>query len=567
MPTEIAIESFWNLLQRSGVIHENNLGTLREEYEHDLAHLDGAKKVADDLVARELLTRWQADMILQGRHKGFFLGPYRLLDLLGKGGMGSVYLAEHQLMRRRSAVKVLPSKKINKPSMLERFTREAQAVAAMDHPNIVRAYEFNKELLDKTEVYYLAMEFVKGQDLQALVENKGVLDYVRAADFIRQAALGLAHSHESGLVHRDIKPANLLVDAKGVVKLLDLGLVKSFHNSAEASLTGEHENTVLGTADYLAPEQAVSSRDVDYRADIYSLGYTFYFSLTGHPPFPEGTIHQRMAAHQSRHAEPIIKDRSDVPDEMVAIINKMVAKRPVDRYQSAADVCQAISDWIFDHADDNWLLNHPEVINGDRSEQPDSPTERELTPASYITQDNTELDLLPLDDDERPKISNTKKPTDKQHSEPTIPKSDGTKASDAANENKRKKQQATNLTAGAASLPPLERDRIGTLLSSEPISPASQALRPIEPSPSLWTITGMSQRLQVPFALVVAALMLLTALVLGVGYLVFTSLNGHAPNSEASLHQPLSISNPTPFWSSIYRLGSAMNRILADFWL
>ena len=239
-------------------------------------------------------------MLLKGRHKGFFLGPYRLLDLLGKGGMGSVYVGEHLLMRRRAAVKVLPSKQISRrPSMLERFRREAQAVAALDHLNIVRAYEFNKELLDKVDVYYLAMELVQGEDLQQLVAerkaNKRFLDFFLAVDYIRQAALGLAHAHEAGLVHRDIKPANLFIDDKGVVKILDLGLVKSFEEPEDSSsLTGEHENTVLGTADYLAPEQAVSSRDVDARADIYALGYTLYYAITGHPPFPEGTIHQRI---------------------------------------------------------------------------------------------------------------------------------------------------------------------------------------------------------------------------------------------------------------------------------
>ena len=208
MPKEVPLEAFWDLLRTSGVIPEDEFEPLRSEYAREFAHLDTASVVADDLVARNLLTRWQADMLLQGRHKGFFLGPYRLLGLLGKGGMGSVYLAEHQLIRRRTAVKVLPSKAISRrPSMKERFRREAQAVASLDHPNIVRAYDFSNHLLDNTDVYYLAMEFVQGKDLQELVKNEGMLDFVRAADYIRQAALGLAHAHAAGLVHRDIKPA------------------------------------------------------------------------------------------------------------------------------------------------------------------------------------------------------------------------------------------------------------------------------------------------------------------------------------------------------------------------
>lgn len=523
MPTELPLESFWDLVEKSGVIREEELHPLREEYSRDYEQLDTASKVADDLVARGLLTRWQANMLLQGRHKGFFLGPYRLLDILGKGGMGSVYLAEHQLMRRRAAVKVLPSKQISRrPSLIERFRREAQAVAAMDHPNIVRAYEFNKEMLDKTDVHYLAMEFVRGQDLQELVEKEGVLDYVRAADFIRQAALGLAHAHEAGLVHRDIKPANLLIDEKGVVKILDLGLVKSFEDSDEASLTGEHENTVLGTADYLAPEQAVSSRDVDARADIYSLGYTFYYALTRHPPFPEGTIHQRMAAHQSRHADPMVNDRPDVRSDLVAIHDKMVAKHPVDRYPTANAVAEAISNWLFQHADEDWILEHPGLL-GDR---PDHGllNGREPTHAMSGSSDETELDLLPLEDETRNPSSVSKR--ESLSKEPADERTDTQPEQEESTkrDTKEGEKPVGARTVADSLLPSLERDPISRLLETEPTNTGNRPLAPIDRLASFWSIEGMAQRLQVPPVVVVIILALLVLLIGVVGFLAIGNL-------------------------------------------
>ena len=519
MPTEMALDSFWDLIQRSGVISEEDSQTLRREYEQDFPNLDTASKIADDLVAREHLTRWQADMLLQGRHKGFFLGPYRLLDLLGKGGMGSVYLAEHQMIGRRAAVKVLPSKQISRrPSMVERFRREAQAVASLDHPNIVRAYEFNKELLDKTEVHYLAMQFVEGQDLQVLVEKEGVLDYVRAADYIRQAALGLAHAHEAGLVHRDIKPANLLINNKGVVKLLDLGLVKSFEDPDEAALTGEHENTVLGTADYLAPEQAVSSRDVDARADVYSLGYTLYYALTGHPPFPEGSINQRMLAHQQRHAEPVTKDRPDTPKELAAIMEKMIQKQPVDRFQSAADVANELANWLFEHADDEWILGNPGLLD-DRSDSGIS-SPREPTHPASDGRDETELDLMPLDDEASKSASRTQERSgNKKASEQKEPV-----ASNPTRNRKDKERQVQAESAGTPSFPPLERDPIGSLFETELQSPEGRALPPLERVKSFWTIAGIAQRLNLPPALVLFFLVMILALIVAVLFLIVSSL-------------------------------------------
>ncbi len=176
--------------------------------------------VADWLVQSGLITRWQADRLLEGRHKGFFLGKYKLLGHLGTGGMSSVFLAEHVLMQRRVAIKVLPKNRVADSSYLARFHREAQAAAVLDHRNIVRAYDVDNE----GDNHYLVMEYIEGRNLHYVVKEDGPLEYATAAEYIRQAAEGLAHAHQAGLIHRDVKPANLLVDRKNVVKVLDLGL-------------------------------------------------------------------------------------------------------------------------------------------------------------------------------------------------------------------------------------------------------------------------------------------------------------------------------------------------------
>lgn len=300
-----------------------------------------AQPLADLLVERGLLTRWQVNMVLKGRYKGFFLGKYKLLDHLGSGGMSNVYLAEHTRMRQRRAVKVLPAHRIHDSSYLERFYLEARAVGSLRHPNIVQAYDADND----GNNHFLVMEYVEGLDLQLMVKRRGVLAYETAAEYIRQAAEGLTHAHAMNLIHRDIKPANLLVDLQGVVKVLDLGLA-CFTNEGDASLTVTHEESVLGTADYLAPEQAIDSHRVDARVDIYSLGCTLYFTLTGQPPFGEGSVAQRLLAHQSAQPKPITEYRPDAPADLLAICEKMMAKRADDRYRSAQEVAQALAAWL-----------------------------------------------------------------------------------------------------------------------------------------------------------------------------------------------------------------------------
>lgn len=392
---------FLDKLQLSGLVAQGKMPQLQQDLEEQGIGLEDPYAIAETLVENDTITRWQADKLLEGKHKGFFLASYRLLRPLGKGGMGAVFLARHEMMRRQCALKVLPHTQAREgTSVLERFYVEAQAVAALDHPNIVRAYDVNKEVKDKKEVHYLVMEFVDGQDVQAVVNEKGPLDYITAADYIRQTANGLAHAHENSLVHRDIKPANLLVDNKGVVKILDLGLARLTHDdSQQASLTAAYNETVLGTADYLSPEQALNSHDVDHRTDIYSLGCTAYFMLTGHAPFPEGTVAQRLVAHQVKTPDPIQEERPDAPSDLLAIIDQMMAKDANKRYQTAADVGVAFSAWLLEHGGEDWKRQHSKIV-GD-SALMKMLSQREPTRAIRSPTSETELELAPLDDEEK----------------------------------------------------------------------------------------------------------------------------------------------------------------------
>lgn len=331
------LEAFLDLVRKSGLVESERLDGIVEKLRASGDIQNEPKILAERLVQQGLLTQFQAEQLLQGRWKGFFISKYKILQRLGRGGMGMVFLAEHKYMKRLVALKVLPRSRSGESSALERFYREAKAIAALDHPNVVRAYDLDQE----GDLHFLVMEYVDGVSLQELVKAHGPFDVERAVHYLYQAAKGLQHAYTVGLIHRDIKPANLLVSRTGLVKLLDLGLARFFLDEQDI-LTRKYDEKVLGTADYLAPEQAIDSHVVDIRADIYSLGATFYYVLAGHPPFPEGTVAQKLIWHQTKMPKPIRELRSDVPEDVADLLQKMLAKKPQDRPQTPEEVARAV---------------------------------------------------------------------------------------------------------------------------------------------------------------------------------------------------------------------------------
>jgi serine/threonine protein kinase len=330
-------EELLSLIQKSGVADEKRLAAALSKPAAKTPA--DAKTLADFLVREGVLTSFQAEQLLEGKWRRFVIGKYRVLERIGSGGMSSVYLCEHKVMRRRAAVKVLPTSMAEDPAALERFYLEARAVAALDHPNIVRAYDVDQD----DDLHFLVMEYVDGISLQELIRKEGAMSPARAAEFVRQAAMGLQHAHETaGLVHRDIKPGNLIIDRAGTLKILDLGLARFFHEENE-SITQKYDETVLGTADYLAPEQILDSHSVDIRADIYSLGATLYFCLAGRAPFAEGTIPQKLIWHQTRQPKSLRRTRPEIPAVLESVLFKMMAKDPNDRYQDPQQLVQALA--------------------------------------------------------------------------------------------------------------------------------------------------------------------------------------------------------------------------------
>ncbi len=312
----------------------------------DEARLDARALAADtltphgflaQLIDEGLLSPFQAEHLAAGRWKGLVVGTFRIRDKLGAGGTGTVFLAEHSTLGRKVAIKVLCAQLANDPIARERFRREAKAAAALTHPNILHILDVDPD----ADPPYLVMEYIDGVSLQAAVARHGTFDLGSAAYCGRQVALALQRAHEVGLVHRDIKPANLLVDRTGLVKVLDLGIVRM---DLGGDLTiGSGQKLVLGTADYLAPEQAVNSHAVDSRADLYSLGATLYFLLAGCPPFPDGTPQEKVLRKQVVDPPRIERFRPDIPQGFADVIHKLLARNPWDRYRTPIFAAEALT--------------------------------------------------------------------------------------------------------------------------------------------------------------------------------------------------------------------------------
>jgi serine/threonine-protein kinase len=347
--------------------------------------LGDPRLLAQELIRRGWLTPYQVNQLFLGRGSDLVLGQYVLLERLGEGGMGQVFKARQGKLQRIVALKIIRKEFLNNPRAVPRFVREIQAAGQLSHPNIVRALDAGE--LEGT--YYFAMEFVNGIDLDRLVRQSGPLRVDQTCDYIAQAALALQHAHEHGMVHRDIKPANLLISRCqpghgenprrgsgllarpgsgaapwGVAKILDLGLARWQDPLDDLPKHLTQIGSLMGTPDFIAPEQARDCRTCDIRADLYSLGCTFYYLLAGHVPFPNGTLTEKLCRHQYDEPMPVEEARRlklmedlpsggeeraqkliEVPDEVAFVIRKLMAKRPADRCQTPAELAAALRTW------------------------------------------------------------------------------------------------------------------------------------------------------------------------------------------------------------------------------
>jgi serine/threonine protein kinase len=297
-----------------------------------------ADRLAKELCRKGKLTEFQMQAIYEDRSSELVIGNCVVLDELDKGGMGQVYKAQHRTMKRIVAIKVLPSSATQSPELVKRFRREVETTAKLSHPNIVTAYNAD----ESHGIHYLEMEYIDGCDLAWLVKNHGILDVKTAVDYILQAARGLQYAHNKGVIHRDIKPRNLLLDKQNTVKVLDLGLahidekVETLDATTAEGITQQYQ--VIGTLDYMAPEQASDTSHVDARADIYGLGCTLYYLLAGRPPYDGETALEKIMAHCQKPIPWLRALRNGVPESLDAVFRRMLAKKPEDRQQSMSEV-------------------------------------------------------------------------------------------------------------------------------------------------------------------------------------------------------------------------------------
>jgi eukaryotic-like serine/threonine-protein kinase len=327
-------DDFLALLRKSRLLSHEQLRAAIER--DDLVRLATPLDVADALVAQQVLTRYQVSRLLDGRRRGLYLDDYKILEILGCGGMGYLYAAEELSTGWKVALKVLSDRHRHDKGRLTRFQLEAEAGLKLAHPNILRTRAIKRTEDIYGPIHFMVLELVHGVSLFELLSiRKRTLAWRQSCDVILQAANGLHHAHEFGLVHRDVKPENILIRGDGTVKVLDFGLAMIRGSEAEFSLATILGQNCLGTADYIAPEQSVDSLEVDRRADIYSLGCTFYFLLTGRPPFPDKSVAKKLEGHR-RHEPPSISDlNAKIPKRIAKIIQKMMAKRPKHRFQTA----------------------------------------------------------------------------------------------------------------------------------------------------------------------------------------------------------------------------------------
>jgi serine/threonine-protein kinase len=341
----VSVDSFLKHLGNSGILSSDDLLRIDAQIPKEKRAND-AQQLARELVRVRKLTEFQANALYHGKPAGLTLGNYVILDKIGAGGMGQVFKAEHRRMKRLVAVKVLPKKALANPEVFKRFQREVEAAAKLTHPNIVAAFD-----ADEFEgIHFLVMEFVDGIDLARDVKQNGPMPIEKSLDCVLQAARGLEHAHARGIIHRDIKPANLLLDKQNGIKILDMGLARiQVDGQSPSPVANESSLTqvgnIMGTVDFMSPEQALDSRSANHLSDIYSLGATWHFLLTGQPMYDGDTLMARILAHREAPVPSLRARRKDVPPQVDAIFQRMVAKKLEQRYQSVADLIRDLSDW------------------------------------------------------------------------------------------------------------------------------------------------------------------------------------------------------------------------------
>jgi serine/threonine protein kinase len=337
----VDVAVFFDNLEQSRLLADDDFARLRRRFDAETT----TEQIATTLQKDGILTFFQARQLLDGRGRQLVLGQYRLLAELGRGGFGKVYKARHVFMDRIVALKLIAPGLVENERARNWFRREVLAATQFDHPNIVRAFDAN----DVDGQLFLVLEFVDGTDLERLVRHRGPLAPLTAIEIIRQAAFGLGHAHQKGVVHRDIKPANLLlsgVDAASagnpIVKLTDFGLSRLHHEAHGQTLSGLKERGVVGTPEFISPEQARDVHSVDHRSDLYSLGCTWYLAVTGRPPFRSSTHMETVVQHLE--ATPMRPEvfRPDLPGAIGDALLRLLAKDPADRFQSADELIEKL---------------------------------------------------------------------------------------------------------------------------------------------------------------------------------------------------------------------------------
>ena len=342
MSVPSSVEELLGLVRKSGMVEDQKLTSYLQLRQSGRSLPSDPADAASEMVRDGLITEFQKEQFLLGKWRGFTIGKYKLLERVGVGGMGQVFLCEHMFMKRRVAIKVLPPAKAEHPAALGRFYREARAAGSLEHPNIVRTHDIDQD----GNLHFIVMEYVDGSNLLEMVKKFGPMDIRRATNYIRQVAIGLDYAFRSGIIHRDIKPGNILIDRRGTAKILDMGLARFYRDTSDMLTVKYDDKIVLGTADYVAPEQVANSHGVDVRADIYAMGASFYYLLAGHPPFPQGTVSNKLLWHRTKDPTPVRQIRPEVPEGLATIVQKMMMKDPNLRFQTPMEVAMELERWV-----------------------------------------------------------------------------------------------------------------------------------------------------------------------------------------------------------------------------